>query len=98
MDARRHPPDPPLIAYVFDRNRGKLKAAAVREFLKGVTVEQIERDARAFAQAHAPSLLRPDALAVWRSLAGQGRQAGDRHRLARRSPSRPSPGAWAPTC
>lgn len=63
---------PSLIAYVFDRNRAKLKAAAVREFLRGATIEQIETDARAFAQAHAASLLRPDAVAVWRAWRAKG--------------------------
>ncbi|WP_168074029.1 HAD-IB family hydrolase [Caulobacter sp. SSI4214] len=63
---------PSLIAYLFDRNRAKLKAAAVREFLKGATVTEIENDARAFAQAHAQSLLRPDAVAVWRSWRAKG--------------------------
>ena len=63
---------PALVAYVFDRNRGKLKAAAVREFMKGATLAQIENDARAFAQAHAPSLLRPDAVAVWRAWRARG--------------------------
>jgi len=51
---------------VFDRNRGKIKAAAVREFLRGVPLEQLEKEARAFAQSEAPKLFRPDALAVWR--------------------------------
>ena len=63
---------PALITYVFDRNRAKLKAAAIRQFLKGATVEQIETDARTFAQNHAASLLRPDALAVWRSWRAKG--------------------------
>ncbi|PZR31038.1 HAD-IB family hydrolase [Caulobacter segnis] len=63
---------PALITYGFDRNRGKLKAAAVREFLKGATIAEIEADARAFAQAFAPSLLRPDAVAVWRSWRAKG--------------------------
>ena len=63
---------PALVTYVFDRNRAKLKAAAIREFLKGATVEQIETDARTFAQNHAASLLRPDALAVWRSWRAKG--------------------------
>jgi phosphatidylglycerophosphatase C len=63
---------PALITYVFDRNRAKLKAAAIREFMKGATVAQIENDARTFAQNHAASLLRPDALAVWRSWRAKG--------------------------
>lgn len=53
-------------AYLFHRNRGRIKAAAVREFLKGVPREQLEAEARAFAEAFAPRLLRPDALRTWR--------------------------------
>jgi phosphatidylglycerophosphatase C len=63
---------PSLIAYVFDRNRAKLKAAAIREFMRGATVAQIETDARAFAETHARTLLRPDALAVWRAWRARG--------------------------
>ncbi|MBO9711020.1 MAG: HAD-IB family hydrolase [Caulobacter sp.] len=63
---------PAAVAYVFDRNRGKIKAAAVREFLKGVPQEQLEREARAFAQSEAPRLFRPDALAVWRRWRSKG--------------------------
>lgn len=63
---------PALVRYVFNRNRGKLKAAAVREFLKGATQAEIEADARAFAELHAPSLFRPDALAVWRRWRAKG--------------------------
>jgi phosphatidylglycerophosphatase C len=53
-------------AYLFHRNRGRIKAAAVREFLKGVPRTQLEAEARAFAEAFAPRLLRPDALHTWR--------------------------------
>jgi phosphatidylglycerophosphatase C len=63
---------PAAVAYVFDRNRGKIKAAAVREFLRGVSVEDLERQARAFAQSQAPRLFRPDALAVWRRWRAKG--------------------------
>ncbi|EJL21064.1 haloacid dehalogenase superfamily protein, subfamily IB, phosphoserine phosphatase [Caulobacter sp. AP07] len=63
---------PAATAYVFDRNRGKIKAAAVREFLRGVSLEQLEREARAFAQSQAPRLFRPDALAVWRRWRAKG--------------------------
>lgn len=63
---------PAAVAYVFDRNRGKIKAAAVREFLRGVSLEQLEREARAFAQSEAPKLFRPDALAVWRRWRAKG--------------------------
>jgi phosphatidylglycerophosphatase C len=63
---------PAAVVYVFDRNRGKIKAAAVREFLRGVSLEQLEREARAFAQSEAPKLFRPDALAVWRQWRAKG--------------------------
>lgn len=56
---------PASLAYLGHRNRGKIKAAAVREFLRGVTREQLEAEARAFAQTVAPRLLRPDAVHTW---------------------------------
>ncbi|MCE3291055.1 MAG: family hydrolase [Caulobacter sp.] len=43
---------PQIVVYLFDRNRGKLKAAAVREFLKGSRQEQLQE--------------RPDAVDTWR--------------------------------
>lgn len=57
---------PAAAGYLFHRNRGRLKAAAAREFLKGVPRERLEADARAFAETFAPRLLRPDALRTWR--------------------------------
>ena len=63
---------PAAVRYVFDRNRGRIKAAAVREFLRGVSLEDLEREARAFAQSEAPRLFRPDALAVWRRWRAKG--------------------------
>src|SRR5690606_31169263 len=57
---------PAALAYLFHRNRGRIKAAATREFLKGVTQDRLEADARRFAETFAPKLFRPDALAVWR--------------------------------
>ena len=57
---------PAAIAYLGHRNRGRIKAAAVREFLKGLTRDQLEAQARAFAEAEAPHLLRPDAVQAWR--------------------------------
>ncbi|MFN3523009.1 MAG: HAD-IB family hydrolase [Phenylobacterium sp.] len=57
---------PAAVAYLFHRSRGRIKAAAVREFLKGVPRAQIEDEARRFAEESAVGLLRPDALRVWR--------------------------------
>lgn len=57
---------PAALAYLVHRDRGRIKAAAVREFLRGVSREQIEADAREFAERFSRSLLRPDAIAAWR--------------------------------
>lgn len=57
---------PAGIAYLFHGNRGRMKAAAIREFLKGERRETLEAQARAFAEQAAPGLFRPDALMVWR--------------------------------
>lgn len=58
-------------SYLFHRNRGRIKAAAVREFLLGVPRAELEAEARAFAEAYAPRLLRPDALHTWRRWRGR---------------------------
>ncbi len=57
---------PAALAYLGHRNRGRIKAAATREFLAGVTRERLETDARAFAELMAPRMLRPDAVRTWR--------------------------------
>lgn len=57
---------PAAIAYLGHRDRGRIKAAATREFLAGVSRERLEADARAFAELMAPRLLRPDAVRTWR--------------------------------
>jgi phosphatidylglycerophosphatase C len=56
---------PAALAYLFDRDRGRIKAAAVRVYLRGVPRERLEADAREFAGLFAAGLLRPDALAAW---------------------------------
>ena len=57
---------PAGLAYAFNRDRGMIKAAAVREFLNGATREQLDAEARDFAEQYSRSLLRPDALEVWK--------------------------------
>ena len=57
---------PAAFAYVVRRDRGRIKAAATREFLRGVPREQLEAEARTFAEQHSRSLLRPDAVAAWK--------------------------------
>jgi phosphatidylglycerophosphatase C len=57
---------PAVLAYALHRDRGRLKAAAAREFLRGVSREDLENDARTFAEQFSRSLLRPDAVAAWK--------------------------------
>ena len=57
---------PSALAYLGHRSRGRIKAAAAREFLGGLSRADLEAEARAFAQAQATRLLRPDALRSWR--------------------------------
>jgi phosphatidylglycerophosphatase C len=57
---------PAAVAYLGHRSRGRIKAAAVKEFLAGLTREDLEAEARAFAEAEAVRLMRPDALRAWR--------------------------------
>ncbi len=57
---------PAMLAFLVHRDRGKVKAAAVREFLKGLPREQLEVQAREFAETQVRRLLRPDAVAAWK--------------------------------
>ena len=63
---------PAFTRYAGDRDRGRLKAAAVRQFLAGMPRQDLEARARAFAEANATRLLRPDALRSWRYWRGRG--------------------------
>ena len=56
---------PNLVSYLFHRDRGRIKAHAVRQFLFGVSREELAADGRAFAESEGPRLFRPDALAAW---------------------------------
>jgi len=56
---------PYLIGYLFNRDRGKLKARAVREFLAGRSVDEIGIEAEGFCDAVWDRFMRPDALAKW---------------------------------
>jgi phosphatidylglycerophosphatase C len=57
---------PAALAYLVRRDRGRIKAAAVREFLKGVPRADLEAQAKVFAETGARKLLRPDAVAAWK--------------------------------
>jgi phosphatidylglycerophosphatase C len=63
---------PAGIAYATHRDRGRAKAAAVREFLQGATRAELEADAQRFATERARSLLRPDAVRAWRRWQAEG--------------------------
>lgn len=57
---------PSALLYLFNQDRGRLKAAAVKEFLAGMTREALEAEALAFCEDQASNLMRPDALRSWR--------------------------------
>ena len=62
---------PAAAAYLFNRDRGRIKAAAAGEFLRGVSRERLEADALRFAQLFSRRLLRPDAVAAWKRWRGE---------------------------
>ena len=63
---------PAALLYVRDRDRGRIKAAAIREFLRGVPRPVLEAEAEAFARAGSARMFRPDALEAWRRWGAEG--------------------------
>lgn len=63
---------PAVAAYARDRDRGRIKAASVRAFLKDATRETLEADAEAFAAEAWGGFMRPDALACWNAWGEKG--------------------------
>ena len=57
---------PAALGYLFDRDRGRIKAAATKVYLGGVPRERLEADGRRFAELHSRSLLLPDAVIAWK--------------------------------
>lgn len=57
---------PAALHFLFHRDRGRLKAAAVAEFLKGAPRRALEAEARTFAEQQSRAMLRPDAVAGWK--------------------------------
>lgn len=57
---------PAAVSYFFHRDRSRIKAAATKVYLAGVSRERLETDARLFAEQHSRSLLRPDAVIAWK--------------------------------
>lgn len=62
---------PDLAAWLATRDRGALKAAATRVYLRGVGGERLREEAQAFAARHVAGLLRPDALRCWQGWSGR---------------------------
>ena len=58
--------------YARDRDRGAIKAASVKIFLKGVARAELEADAARFADATWDRFMRPDALKVWDDWGAKG--------------------------
>ncbi|RZJ38680.1 MAG: HAD-IB family hydrolase [Brevundimonas sp.] len=63
---------PAVAAYARDRDRGRIKAASVKEFLRGVSRTQLESDADRFADQVWDQFMRPDALKVWNDWGARG--------------------------
>lgn len=63
---------PALAAYLADRDRGRLKAASVREFLGGLPLATLEAESEAFADKVWTRFMRPDALACWEDWGRRG--------------------------
>ena len=65
---------PALAAYLVHRDRGRLKSAAARLFLKGISRDELDASARRYAESHARKMLRPDAVRAWKRWQAQGAQ------------------------
>jgi phosphatidylglycerophosphatase C len=63
---------PAGVRYLLRRDRGRIKSAAIRVYLRGLPREVLEQEAAEFASVMAPVLLRPDALRVWRRHRAEG--------------------------
>lgn len=63
---------PALAAYISDRDRGRIKAASVREFLHGLERTALESEAEHYADQVWDRFMRPDALACWKAWGEKG--------------------------
>lgn len=63
---------PALAVYARDRDRGRLKAAATKEFLAGMTRAELAEAADRFAGEIWPHFMRPDALKTWNDWGERG--------------------------
>jgi phosphatidylglycerophosphatase C len=63
---------PAALTYLLDRDRGRLKAAATRALLGGVSQTEMEADAERFAETFGRNFFRADAIRVWREWGERG--------------------------
>ncbi|MBU2168769.1 MAG: HAD-IB family hydrolase [Alphaproteobacteria bacterium] len=63
---------PATARYLVDRDRGRIKAAAVSQFLDGVEALQLSEEAERFADQVWDRFMRPDALACWEDWGRKG--------------------------
>lgn len=63
---------PAVATYAKDRDRGRIKAASVQQFLRGVSRQQLQAEAEAFAAESWDQFMRPDALQVWHDWGQRG--------------------------
>lgn len=63
---------PATLVYLADRDRGRIKAAAAREFLGGMTREELKAAAEAYCRARWAQMIRPDAEQVWSGWKAKG--------------------------
>jgi phosphatidylglycerophosphatase C len=63
---------PAAMAFCLNRDRGRLKAAAVRVLLGGMSQSEIEADAERFAETFGRGFFRADAIRTWREWRDRG--------------------------
>ena len=63
---------PAVASYARHRDRGRIKSASVKVFLKGASRTELEADAARFADAVWDRFMRPDALACWDDWGARG--------------------------
>lgn len=63
---------PAALAYLADRDRGRIKAAAAREFLRGMTRSELDASCQAYCDVVWDRMIRPDAAQCWRDWRARG--------------------------